>query len=454
MCSFSEDDKIKSFPVAIGMNTFFSLILNVMMLFFLMAFCGSCKKNISQSYSKFRVQPLNYIGHSFVQPIKLSNGNFVTMAQDSDPDSSDYRIDIAEYDGKSNLVFQKKYPFTSSREIAYGIPFGTGFLVAGVTSDSKHFFIVMFDANANKIWDQLFLPTSANKEITSVACCVGMDGNIILAGGQDAVTKAFPGQTSIDTPFISKINPANGALINNPANITGVDTNLQCWVTSVYESNDSVYISGFYFYSGATALDFGSLFCLKTLENGNTQWFYSAPHPPANSSVIGNPYIMGFNIAETNTGPIVIATTNAPGFSVGEDYFNNYFYSMIGYTTIFSFDPATGSKLDSATFGNEKTEFPFIHPTNDGGFIIATTANNFLNSLTTPTIMQFTKTDAKLNIQWQKTYNPDGNNYVILGLIPLSDGYEVIGQKNSITNNKPYTGTFFLQIDLQGNIAD
>jgi hypothetical protein len=311
----------------------------------------------------------------------------------------------------------------------------------------------MFDANANALWDSVYLPVGNNTNIYPVACCKSTDGNILLVASQQDHGSS---QTKISPPFLVKISPQSGKVLSGPISINGIDSSFECWVSNVYERPDGVYMSGFYFTWGINSWAQGSMICLKAQENGNVQWFYSAPVPPANTNLTGNPYINAYNIAETGSGPIVLTgITNTQFSTASVYYFNNYWYPMIGNTLAYAFDPASGNIVGSAIFDiNNKTTYPIIHPANDGGFIIATTGNNFLNSFTVPTMVMLIKTDARFNVQWQKTFNSNGSNYIVLGVFPLNNGYEIVGQSNNIVNNKSSVGTFLMKTDLHGNLTD
>jgi hypothetical protein len=186
------------------------------------------------------------------------------------------------------------------------------------------------------------------------------------------------------------------------------------------------------------------------------QWLYTSPVPSGGVYTSNEPYVNAYNIAETESGPLVLTGVTTGQFSSASVYyFNNYWYPMIGSTLCYSFDPSTGKKVDSTIFSiNSKTTYPIIHPANDGGFIVATTCDNFLNSFTVPTLVTLIKTDAHFNIQWQKVFNPNGANYMALGVFPLKDGYEIVGQSNGIVGNKPTVGTFLMETDLNGNLKD
>ncbi len=427
-------------------TTYIKSLCVIMLVCVLIAF-GACRKTPVHSYSKFRVQHLDYTGIAYVNSVKLSNGNFVTV----DQDTSLLSINIAEYDTKSNLKFLKKYPCNVARDITCCIPFGTGFLITGYINDNTAFFATMFDVNGNALWDSSYSP-AGNNNIHTVTSCTAMDGNILVVGSH----KYHGGNQHPGVPFVVKINPQSGSLINAPKTLTGMDSTFDYWVTSVHERTEGIFMSGFYFFWANDGWNQGSLLCLKAGEDGIVHWHYTAPIPPANTSVTGYPYENAYNIAETNTGPIVLTGISAAQFSSASVYyFNNYWYPMIGSTFVYSFDPATGNKTDSVAFGaNSKTTYPIINPTNDGGFIEVTTANNFLNSFTVPTSVLLIKTDEHFNIQWQKNYYPDGNNYMALGVFPLADGYEVIGQSNGILSDKATVGTFLMKADLQGNLKD
>jgi hypothetical protein len=42
----------------------------------------------------------------------------------------------------------------------------------------------------------------------------------------------------------------------------------------------------------------------------------------------------------------------------------------------------------------------------------------------------------------------------VLGVFPLNNGYEIVGQSNNIVNNKSSVGTFLMKTDLHGNLTD
>jgi len=421
-------------------------------LFCLTLVCFGCRKTAVPTNSKFRIQPLNYKGLYYLNTIRLTNGNYVTIDQDLYLDS----MNIGMYDANANLVLLKKYAFPTGRYLSSGISYENGFVVAGFTSNWAQYVIMRFDANANIIWDSTYTANSNNSDFQSVICCTSLDGNILIAGSQGP--PPLSGSTSPSTsPLIQKINGQTGAIIDTPINISGIaiDT-FNCIATSIYERSDGVYLSGYFFYLSDVGWTFGSLFCLKTQEDGNTQWFNNEPFPPANKYATGNPFINSYNIAETNSGPIVLVSSNASQFAIASiENLYSYWYLMIGYNTVFSYDPNTGNKIDSVTFSiNNKSEQPIIHPTNDGGYILAATGNIYLNSFTAPTVILLIKMDAQFNIQWQKTFNPDGGEFIVFGVFPLTDGYEITGQSNSIVNNKSLVGTFLMKTDLQGNIRD
>jgi hypothetical protein len=421
-------------------------IQTLVLLCYIIFACCACKKNNPASVSKFRTQQLKYTATFFTNSVKLSNGNYVTI----DQDTSYRHINIGAYDVNFNLVFLKKYSFSTPRDISCCIQFGNGFLITGFNNDNSALFAIMFNADGTALWDSTYTPPGNNK-IHAVSCCTGTDGNILLVASSQ-----YGNGNTVAPPFIAKINPQSGSMLSGPFFINGIDSLRDYWVTSVYERNDGLYMSGFYFFLSGGSWDQGSLICLKTTEDGNILWLYSAPVPPANTNLTGNPYVNAYNIAETNNGPVVLTAITTEQFSSASVYyFNNYWYPMIGNICVYSFNPLTGAKTDSVTFDiNNKTTYPIIHPTYDGGFIIAATGNNFLSSFTAPTTVLLIKTDAQFNIQWQKTYYPVGNNYIVLGVFPLADGYEVMGQNNSIINSESNVSTFLMKTDMQGNLRD
>ena len=412
----------------------------------------ACKKSSSVTESKFKIQPLNYQGLFYLNTIKLSNGDYVTIDQDIILS----HMNIGLYDSNSNLIVLKKYQFNSTLYLTNSMAYQAGFVVAGYTTDYSSFVVTRLDANADAIWDSTYTPGNNNTGLQAVVCCTSPDGNILAIASPGP--PGLGGTTApAGSPIIEKINGASGALLDTQINIGAVNfDSMNCIATSVYEINDGVYVSGYYFYLYSGGWTFGSSFCLKSQESGNTQWISYEPQPPANKYLTGNPYINGYNIAPTNSGPIVLVTTNASQFAISsiEDLYI-YWYLMIGYTTVFSYDPATGNKLDSVTFSiNNKSELPIIQPTKDGGYIIAATGNIYLNSFTAPTVILLIKTDAQFNIQWQQTYNPDGSEFIVFGVFPLGNGYQIIGQSNKIVNNKSIVGTFLMKTDMQGNLKD
>jgi hypothetical protein len=68
--------------------------IHLLLLFFLVVSCGACKKTNTPSYSKFRIQHLDYIAIIYVNSVKLSNGNYLTLDQDIDF----LHINLGEYD--------------------------------------------------------------------------------------------------------------------------------------------------------------------------------------------------------------------------------------------------------------------------------------------------------------------------------------------------------------------
>ena len=413
-------------------------------LLMILTICG-CKKTPRPDTTKFKVSTLGYISHYHVRSLQLADGSFVRADQDVTTS-----INISHYDAKCNLIGPKVYNCTE-RYLNDAMAFGDGFVLSGYLTLSPQFFVSIFDKNCNLVWDSVYsVPVSG--DINSVRCSRATDGNIIVVISENNP----PTDTNSRPPFIAKVNTSTRGLSIQPHRLTNVPTDLQCWVTSVFERSDGVYISGYYFFL-VPGDDYylGSFFCMKANEEGTTQWFNSESKPPIDQSVIGNPYILGYNIAENASGPVTIVTTNSLQYILSSvDFIHGYFYNLYGAISVMSYDPSTGNKISTRTFDIDHiAALPIIQTTSDG-FIIAATGNNYINSGTSPTTALLIKTDAQLNVQWQKKFDPRGSSFLSLGVFQSKDGYEITGQSSSIIEHDATIGTFFIKTDVRGNLKD
>jgi hypothetical protein len=158
-------------------------------------------------------------------------------------------------------------------------------------------------------------------------------------------------------------------------------------------------------------------------------------------------WIQQFNKGQYYAGNY-ISTTGDSGFIVGGSVLRNDTYPLSHWEVYTLKADAEGREQWTGYFMGEKNYYAkFIRQTEDGGYIIAGTAESFGTGSSNTFLL---KTNEFGNKEWFATYEGGGKNEKLSVIQTPDGGYILLGTSPSATTNQQYKDLFLVRTDDRG----
>ncbi len=288
-----------------------------------------------------------------------------------------------------------------------------GYIIAGETCSfgvgNSDVWLIKIDASGTEQWSQTF---GGSNYDGGWSVQQTSDGGYIITGG----TESF-GAGNEDV-YLIKIDATGSQLWSQTFGGSDGD-----WGCDVEQTSDGGYIIVGYTWSLSAGIS--SIYLIKTDEEGIEEW---------SQTLGGSDWDVGKSVKQTSDGGYIIAGfTDSYGAGSSDAYLIK--------------TDASGNQQWSQTFGGSDTDCgESVHPTSDGGYIVAGFTYSFGAGYTDVYLI---KTDASGIEQWNQTFGGAGYDYGFSVQQTSDGGYIIAGYTFSYGAGE--SDIWLIKTDASGN---
>jgi hypothetical protein len=302
-----------------------------------------------------------------------------------------YDISLIKTDSLGNPTWQR-YLGGTTTDFCYSVrqTVGGGYIVAGKTGyfTNTQACLIRTDSNGYQVWQSNFGGFSST----------AVEVNLIADGGY-IVTGYWMVDEVGGYAFLRRLT-ASGSLMWSRLLDCGMG-----WTSgnSVQQTTD-----GGFMVVGGVMRDFYNAYLIKTNTTGDTLWTRSFGGPQ---------YEEGYSGQQTSDGGYILAGYSGP-----------YGPGLTGGDVFLVKTDSSGNSVWQRTFGGNMTDVgTSVQQTTDGGYIVAGYSNSFSPTGSGYFDVYLIKTDPLGNLEWQRTWGGNDNDYGRCVRQAADGGYVIAG---------------------------